>query len=182
MKGQVYEGGTLVPGLIEWPARIPQPRSTSVRATTSDLMPTLCAITEQPLPDRPIDLTPVLDGKMTNRSKPLYFWSYNTSMLVQRVYMAHLGGSMWRCHHPIGSYKLAGLAHLYPMSGYTISCNSDFFPLAGDRGWEVAILVGLHGRRGVVGQILEVVAELELGTGDLIPGDDSVGVRGGAAH
>lgn len=84
VKGQVYEGGTLVPGLIEWPARIPQPRSTSVRATTSDLMPTLCAITEQPLPDRPIDgidLTPVLDDKMTKRSKPLYFWSYNTSAL-----------------------------------------------------------------------------------------------------
>jgi len=84
VKGQVYEGGTLVPGLIEWPARVPQPRSTSVRATTSDLMPTLCAITEQPLPDRPIDgidLTPVLDDKMTKRSKPLYFWSYNTSAL-----------------------------------------------------------------------------------------------------
>jgi arylsulfatase A-like enzyme len=79
VKGQVYEGGTLVPGLIEWPARIPQPRSTTVRATTSDLLPTLCAITGQPLPNRPIDgidLTPVLDGKMTARPKPLYFWEY----------------------------------------------------------------------------------------------------------
>ncbi|MDZ4287248.1 MAG: sulfatase-like hydrolase/transferase [Prosthecobacter sp.] len=84
MKGQVYEGGTLVPGLIEWPARIPQPRSTSVRATTSDLLPTLCAIAGQPLPDRPIDgidLTPLFDGKMTARPTPLHFWMYNTGNL-----------------------------------------------------------------------------------------------------
>jgi arylsulfatase A-like enzyme len=84
VKGQVYEGGTLVPGLIEWPARIPQPRATSVRASTSDLLPTLCALTGQPLPDRPIDgidLTPLLDGKMSARSNPLYFWSYNSQRL-----------------------------------------------------------------------------------------------------
>ena len=55
VKGQVYEGGTLVPGLIEWPARIPQPRRSSVRASTSDLLPTLCALVGQPLPDRPLD-------------------------------------------------------------------------------------------------------------------------------
>jgi arylsulfatase A-like enzyme len=82
VKGQVYEGGTLVPGLIEWPARIPKPRSTSVRASTSDLLPTICAITGQPLPARPldgIDLTPVLDGTMTARSNPLCVWEFNTA-------------------------------------------------------------------------------------------------------
>jgi arylsulfatase A-like enzyme len=79
VKGQVYDGGILVPGLIEWPARIPKPRSTKIRASTSDLLPTLCGILGQPLPDRPIDgidLTPLLDGKMKERSNPLYFWSY----------------------------------------------------------------------------------------------------------
>lgn len=79
VKGQVYEGGTLVPGLIEWPARIPKPRTTHVRASTSDLLPTLAAITGQPLPKRPldgIDLTPLLDSTMTERSNPLYFWDY----------------------------------------------------------------------------------------------------------
>ncbi len=83
VKGQVYDGGILVPGLIEWPTRIPQPRTTSVRATTSDLLPTLCAIIGQPLPARPIDgidLSPLLDGKMTDRAKPLYFWEYNTGI------------------------------------------------------------------------------------------------------
>ncbi len=80
-KGVVYEAGTLVPGLIEWPARIRQPRTTNFVATTSDLLPTLCAITGQPLPDRPLDgmdLTPVIDGKMTERPGPVGFWEYNT--------------------------------------------------------------------------------------------------------
>ncbi len=85
VKGQVYEGGTLVPGLIEWPARIPEPRRTSVRASTSDLLPTLCALVDQPLPSRPldgVDLTGVLDGKVTERPGPLYFWEYNTERLA----------------------------------------------------------------------------------------------------
>ncbi len=84
VKGQVYEGGVLVPGLIEWPARIPKPRCTKFRATTSDLMPTLCALTGQPLPDRPIDgtdLLPVIDGKMTERTKPLWVWQFDAAHL-----------------------------------------------------------------------------------------------------
>lgn len=84
-KGQVYEGGTRVPGLIEWPARIPKPRTTRARASTSDLLPTLCALTGQPLPPRPldgIDLTPVLDGTLDTRPAPLHFWIYNTSRLA----------------------------------------------------------------------------------------------------
>jgi arylsulfatase A-like enzyme len=83
-KGQVYEGGTLVPGLIEWPARIGQPQSTGVRACTSDLLPTLCALTGQPVPDRPldgIDLCRVFDGTMTERPSPLCFWEYDMSRI-----------------------------------------------------------------------------------------------------
>ena len=83
-KGQVYEGGTLVPGLLEWPARVSQPRVTKFRACTSDLLPTLCAIVGQSPPNRPldgIDLAPVFDGNMAERPSPLYFWEYDTSGL-----------------------------------------------------------------------------------------------------
>lgn len=84
-KATMYEGGLLVPGLIEWPARIPGPRATPVRATTSDLLPTLAAITGQAAPARPldgIDLTPVIDGdNMTARPVPLAFWAFNTAPL-----------------------------------------------------------------------------------------------------
>jgi arylsulfatase A-like enzyme len=81
VKGQVYEGGTLVPGLIEWPARIPKPVTTMFRASTSDLLPTLCAIVGQTPPGRPLDgmdLTPVMDGKLSTRPGPLHFWEYDT--------------------------------------------------------------------------------------------------------
>jgi arylsulfatase A-like enzyme len=86
VKGQVYEGGVLVPGLIEWPARITEPRRTSARACTSDLLPTICAITGQPLPHRPldgIDLGDVIDGKSDKRPSPLCFWEYNYTRLKQ---------------------------------------------------------------------------------------------------
>lgn len=79
VKGQMYEGGTLVPGLIEWPARIPQPRTTQVPASTSDLLPTVCELVGQPLPNRPLDgisLMTLIDGTMAMRSTPLYFWEY----------------------------------------------------------------------------------------------------------
>ena len=82
VKSQVYEGGILVPGLIEWPARIPQPRVSTVRASTSDLLPTICSLAGQPLPTRPldgVDLTAALDGRLTERPNPLFFWEYNTA-------------------------------------------------------------------------------------------------------
>lgn len=84
VKGQVYEGGILVPGVLEWPARIPEPRVTGFRASTSDLLPTLCALTEIDLPDRPldgVDLSPVLDGKETERPEPLCFWAFKHGRL-----------------------------------------------------------------------------------------------------
>ncbi len=84
-KGSIYEGGTLVPGLIEWPARIPKPRATGFRASTSDLLPTLAALTGQPLPDRPLDginLTAVIDGTLAARSTPIAFWDFDTSRLM----------------------------------------------------------------------------------------------------
>lgn len=80
-KATFYEGGTLVPGLIEWPARIPQPRSTSFRACTSDLLPTVAALVGQALPKRPLDgldLTPVIHGTMTARPTALSFWEFQT--------------------------------------------------------------------------------------------------------
>jgi arylsulfatase A-like enzyme len=85
-KAQMYEGGILVPGLIEWPARIRQPQVTEHRAVTSDLLPTLCSLLRQPLPDRPldgVDLSPILDGGENRREAPLCFWEYDTERLMR---------------------------------------------------------------------------------------------------
>ena len=80
-KGNVYEGGVRVPGIVEWPAKITQPRATAVNAVTSDMLPTLCELAEAPPPERPLDgigLKSLLDGEMTERPSPICFWSYDT--------------------------------------------------------------------------------------------------------
>ena len=77
-KAQVYEGGLRVPGVLEWPARISSPMVTDVNAVSSDVLPTLCEIVGQPLPDRPLDgisLIPLFDGAMIERPTPICFWN-----------------------------------------------------------------------------------------------------------
>jgi len=109
VKGQVYEGGVLVPGLIEWPARVREPRTTTVRAHTSDLLPTLCALVGQPLPDRPldgIDLTPLLDGKLTERPGPIYFWEYDTRRFAGQPPEPYIDPELQQGTTPLA--KLAG--------------------------------------------------------------------------
>jgi len=84
VKSEVYEGGILVPGLIEWPARFPKPVVSRLRASTSDLLPTVCAITKQALPDRPldgVDLMSLIDGGGEERPTPLFFWEYPANRL-----------------------------------------------------------------------------------------------------
>jgi len=82
-KGNMYEGGIRVPGVIEWPQRIPSPRVSDVNTVTSDMLPTICDLAGQPLPDRPLDgisLAPLMDGQMTERPSPICFWQYTVDM------------------------------------------------------------------------------------------------------
>lgn len=81
VKGQVYDGGTLVPCVVEWPAKLKKPMISKLNASTSDLLPTLCAVTQQPLPDRLLDginLFPLIDAGKDQRDKPIAFWNFNT--------------------------------------------------------------------------------------------------------
>lgn len=81
-KGLVYEGGVRVPGIMEWPSRISQPRVSGVNAVTTDILPTLCDIVGQPLPERRIDgisLEPLIEGKMDQRRKPICFWQFKNN-------------------------------------------------------------------------------------------------------
>lgn len=86
-KGTMYEGGIRVPGIIEWPARIPNGRTTQVPTVTSDMLPTLCALAGIAPPSRPLDginLEDLLDGEMNRRPNPIQFWSYETKHEIQR--------------------------------------------------------------------------------------------------
>jgi len=79
MKGQTYEGGIRVPGIIEWPTCITKGCISNINSMTSDMLPTLCAIADVEPPNRPIDgenLLPLIDGTMKMRPSPLFFWMY----------------------------------------------------------------------------------------------------------
>jgi arylsulfatase A-like enzyme len=81
-KGQIYEGGVRVPGIIEWPAQISEPRVSDVNSVTSDMLPTLCELAGEPPPDRPLDgisLKPVINGEVAERPRPIGFWNYVAS-------------------------------------------------------------------------------------------------------
>lgn len=79
-KGNMYEGGIRVPGVIEWPARVEKPLVSDVHSVTSDMLPTLCSLSGVSLPKRPldgIDLTPLIDGQMDERPQSIGFWSFD---------------------------------------------------------------------------------------------------------
>lgn len=80
-KGNLYEGGIRVPGVLEWPAVLQKPLSTSAIASTTDILPTLVEITGQALPERPLDgetLIPIINNHQKQRNEPLYFWKFNS--------------------------------------------------------------------------------------------------------
>jgi len=79
-KGQIYEGGLRVPAILEWPAKIREPRITTIPSFTSDIFPTLLDIVGIEFDsDRPLDgisLKTVIDGTMEEREKAIGFWKY----------------------------------------------------------------------------------------------------------
>src|SRR5690554_5547360 len=84
-KGSLYEGGIRVPAVMEWPAIIKQPLSTSILSTTSDLLPTFAELVDQPLPEREIDgvsLIPLLQESTSNRGTPLFFWQFEYKRIL----------------------------------------------------------------------------------------------------
>ncbi len=75
-KRSLFEGGIRVPGLLEWPARFPKPKTISAACSTSDYLPTILSALGVPAPKRPldgIDLMPVLDGRRRKRERPIPF-------------------------------------------------------------------------------------------------------------
>jgi arylsulfatase A-like enzyme len=79
-KGSIYEGGLLVPGLLEWPALVRASRVVALPCVTSDIYPTLLDLAGVKLDARrPLDgvsLVPLLEGKMQQRPRGIGFWNY----------------------------------------------------------------------------------------------------------
>lgn len=79
-KGQIWEGGLRVPGLLEWPAKIRRPRVTGHPCCTVDIYPTLLELAGARAARQPpldgVSLAPLLEGKMESRPRPLGFWDH----------------------------------------------------------------------------------------------------------
>lgn len=77
-KGSVYEGGLLVPAILEWPAKLGAPRSTDVRCNTMDIYPTLLEIAGVTMPKQPpLDgnsLVDLIESPVAKRPRPMGFW------------------------------------------------------------------------------------------------------------
>jgi arylsulfatase A-like enzyme len=102
-KGTLWEGGVRVPGIVEWPARIPEPFASSVPCSTLDIYPTVLAATgataeDQVRPLDGVDLLPLFDRRMTRREKPIPFVSRITrpdshAALLDWPYKLHINAA-----------------------------------------------------------------------------------------
>ena len=93
-KRSLFEGGVRVPGLLEWPARIPKARQSDVTSSTHDYFPTVLAALgiESPDPARPLDgvnLLPLIKGEDFKRGKALAFQSRAELALIVGRYKLH---------------------------------------------------------------------------------------------
>jgi arylsulfatase A-like enzyme len=79
-KGQLWEGGTRVPAIIEWPGHI-EPRTSTMPTYVGDIYPTVLDLAgvERAHPERPLDgvsLMPMIEGSNQQRDKAIPFWRY----------------------------------------------------------------------------------------------------------
>ncbi|MBD3673695.1 MAG: sulfatase-like hydrolase/transferase [Planctomycetaceae bacterium] len=89
-KGQVYEGGIRVPGIIEWPGTI-EPGITIFPASTMDIMPTLIELLELPEDSQLAvrdgeSILPLLRGEKPTRTHPIPFLFGNSAALIDGKY------------------------------------------------------------------------------------------------
>ena len=77
-KRSLFEGGVRVPGILEWPSRVPAHRTTAIPCSTSDYFPTVMAALGLDMPGdgRPMDgvsLLPLIEGAMIKRERRIAF-------------------------------------------------------------------------------------------------------------
>ena len=78
-KRSLFEGGVRVPGLLEWPAKIKEGRTTAIPCCTSDYFPTIMDVigTNPAHPLDGVSLLPLIDGEMQRRPKGIGFQARN---------------------------------------------------------------------------------------------------------
>ena len=87
-KATLWEGGIRVPAIIRWPGRVPSGKTVSQVGMTMDLMPTILAATNTPIPAGArldgIDLVPLVQNGVPSRERTL-FWRMLNQARQQRA-------------------------------------------------------------------------------------------------
>lgn len=83
-KGCSWEGGQRVPCIMSWPAIIPAGMICNNIASTIDILPTLCFVTNASLPVKKIDgvnIFPLLKGNFESNPRNVFFYYYRKNSL-----------------------------------------------------------------------------------------------------
>ena len=87
-KATLWEGGIRVPAIFRWPGRVPSGKTVSQVGMTMDLMPTILAATNTPIPAGSrldgIDLVPLVQNGVRSRERTL-FWRMLNQARQQRA-------------------------------------------------------------------------------------------------
>lgn len=79
-KGTIYEGGLLVPALLEWPGQFKTSKVIRTPCVTSDIFPTVLEVVgakvERTVPMDGQSLLPIVEGETDKRTVPMGFWQY----------------------------------------------------------------------------------------------------------
>ncbi|MEM7478094.1 MAG: sulfatase-like hydrolase/transferase [Planctomycetota bacterium] len=94
-KGSTMEGGMRVPMIARWPGKIPAGSICSELATTMDILPTFCSLTNAKMPSRKIDghnMTDLLLGSPDAKSK------YEALFYYRRRQLQAIRVGDWKYH------------------------------------------------------------------------------------
>jgi arylsulfatase A-like enzyme len=111
-KASIYEGGLLVPALLEWQAKLKGRRVISTPCVTSDIYPTLLELAGAKVEKQPpldgVSLVPLLSEKEKERSKPIGFWNYPApgKGVPAKAWMQELYGAQKEGREPDDAAKL----------------------------------------------------------------------------
>ena len=109
-KRSLYEGGVRVPAVVEWPGTL-QPREVDTPCVSSDYFPTISALLDLPLAQRPydgIDILPVLKGTQQKRGNPIGFrFGRDRTLVDDRYKLVHNRGGLKRRRSDNGKTPVA---------------------------------------------------------------------------
>ncbi len=168
-KGTNFEGGFRVSCLMRWPGKIPAAAVCSEVAGTIDLLPTIAAFSDAPLPKNKIDgkdITDLMTGKQGAKSPHEVFYHYDGGNRL-----VALRSGKWKLMFPQSYNSPIGGSGGLPGKGRRLQIELSLFDLEADIG-ETTNVAGQHPE--VVKRLQEAADEMRKELGD---GKQNVGTE-----